>query len=118
MDSQADSASTILIVDDSTDNLTVLGELLRSHYRVRAANSGERALKAAHSPPRPDLILLDVMMPVMDGHAVLRQLKAEPATADIPVIFVGVGAVVGIVVSSTLQPDRIRPVSMAMIKSM
>lgn len=83
-----DSASTILVVDDSTENLTVLGELLRSHYRVRVANSGEKALKAAASAPRPDLILLDVMMPGMDGHEVLRRLAAGEDTRNIPVIFV------------------------------
>ena len=66
--------STILIVDDTPQNLAVLGELLRPHYHVRAANSGERALQVAQSTPTPDLILLDVMMPVMSGHEVLRRL--------------------------------------------
>ena len=63
---------TILIVDDTPQNLTILGELLQPHYRVRAANSGERALRAASLQPRPDLILLDVMMPEMDGYAVMQ----------------------------------------------
>lgn len=80
--------STILIVDDTPQNLLILGELLQPHYRVRAVNSGERALRAAHSEPRPDLILLDVMMPVLDGHEVLRRLRADPATCGMPVIFV------------------------------
>jgi len=80
--------STILVVDDTPQNLSVLGELLHPHYRVRVANSGERALRAATSDPRPDLILLDVMMPGMDGHDVLRHLRNDPATASIPVIFV------------------------------
>ncbi len=79
---------TLLIVDDQPENLTVLGELLEPDYQVRIASSGKRALKAAVSLPRPDLILLDVMMPDMDGHEVLRRLRADPATRDIPVIFV------------------------------
>ncbi|MDD5250913.1 MAG: EAL domain-containing protein [Rhodocyclaceae bacterium] len=81
-------ALTILIVDDGPENLAVLGELLRTTYRVRVANSGERALQIAVSEPRPDLILLDVMMPGMDGYAVLARLREDPATRDIPVIFV------------------------------
>ena len=79
---------TILVVDDTAQNLLILGELLKTHYRVRAANSGTRALQAATNEPRPDLILLDVMMPDMDGHEVLRRLRSEPATQDIPVIFI------------------------------
>ncbi len=79
---------TILMVDDTPQNLTILGELLRPTYRVRAANSGERALRAAHSDPRPDLILLDVMMSGMDGHEVMRRLRQDPLTCDIPVIFI------------------------------
>jgi putative two-component system response regulator len=81
-------ASTILIVDDTPQNLTVLGELLKPHYRVRAANSGQRALSAASTDPRPDLILLDVMMPEMDGYQVLRRLGDKVETRDIPVIFI------------------------------
>ena len=79
---------TILIVDDTPQNLTILGELLQRHYHIRAANSGERALRAVVTDPRPDLILLDIMMPGMDGHEVLRQLKLNPLTAEIPVIFI------------------------------
>ncbi|MBK7984254.1 MAG: HD domain-containing phosphohydrolase [Candidatus Competibacter sp.] len=79
---------TILIVDDTPENLLLLSELLQPHYRVRAANSGARALQVAASTPRPDLILLDVMMPEMDGYMVLERLKAESWTAGIPVIFV------------------------------
>lgn len=79
---------TVLIVDDTPQNLTVLGELLQPHYRVRAANSGERALRVTASDPRPDIILLDIMMPGMDGYQVLRQLRADPITATIPVIFI------------------------------
>lgn len=79
---------TILIVDDTPENLEVLSGLLAPTYRVRAVRSGERALKAAQTPPRPDLVLLDVMMPQMDGYEVLRRLRADPLSADIPVIFV------------------------------
>ena len=78
---------TVLIVDDNAENLTVLGELLRDHYRVRAANSGRAALQAAARAPRPDLILLDVMMPGMNGYEVIEALRADAATRDIPVIF-------------------------------
>ncbi len=79
---------TILIVDDAPENLMLLGELLQSDYRVRAANSGTRALAVANSEPRPDLVLLDVMMPEMDGYEVIRQLKAQESTRDIPVVFI------------------------------
>ncbi len=78
---------TVLIVDDNPENLTVLGELLRTRYKVRAANSGARALQLSQQAPLPSLILLDVMMPGMSGHEVLERLQAEPATRDIPVIF-------------------------------
>ena len=84
----AASQPTVLIVDDTPENLSVLGELLQSIYRVRAANSGRRALQIAHGNPQPDLILLDVMMPEMDGFDVLAQLRGHPATRHIPVIFV------------------------------
>jgi putative two-component system response regulator len=79
---------TLLVVDDTPENLVVLGELLQPHYRVRVANSGARALQVAVSEPIPDLILLDVMMPGMDGYEVLERLRANPATREIPVIFI------------------------------
>jgi len=79
--------ATILVVDDNPENLTVLCELLHGRYRVRAANSGARALQLASQLPLPDLILLDVMMPGMSGHDVLAQLREVPETRDIPVIF-------------------------------
>jgi putative two-component system response regulator len=82
------SIATILVVDDNPDNLTVLGELLQAEHHVRAANSGVRALQLALLEPRPDLILLDVMMPEMDGYQVLEHLRADALTRDIPVIFV------------------------------
>lgn len=80
--------ATILVVDDNPDNLSVLGELLQPDYIVRAASSGRRALQVAATSPRPDLILLDVMMPEMDGYEVFARLRANPVTATIPVIFV------------------------------
>lgn len=80
--------ATILIVDDVAENLHVLTALLTPQYQVLAATSGAVALRIANSTPKPDLILLDVMMPEMDGYAVLRNLQQNPATADIPVIFV------------------------------
>ena len=85
---QPDDRRTILIVDDTPENLTVVGGLLQGFYRVRVANSGPRALRVANTLPRPDLILLDVMMPDMDGYEVIRALRAEPETREIPVIFV------------------------------
>ena len=79
---------TVLIVDDTTENLTVLGQILRPYYHVRVANSGARALQVVKTVPRPELILLDVMMPEMDGYQVLQALRNDPLTRDIPVIFV------------------------------
>jgi len=87
MPDEVTSAGTILIVDDEPTNLAVLTKLLRPEYRVRAAASGEAALRVARSEPRPDLILLDVMMPGMDGYAVLAQLQSDPSCASIPVMF-------------------------------
>ena len=79
---------TVLIVDDTSDNLAVLGELLMPHYKVRIANSGPRALASAIIDPLPDLILLDIMMPGMGGYEVLKRLKEKTETRDIPVIFI------------------------------
>lgn len=78
---------TILAVDDTPENLDILKGLLTPDYIVKAAINGETALKVATSQP-PDLILLDIMMPEMDGYEVCRCLKANPITAKIPVIFV------------------------------
>lgn len=79
--------STILVVDDTPDNLTLVSNLLKKDYRVRVAISGEKALKIALSETPPDLILLDVMMPVMDGYEVCQQLRSNALTAHIPIIF-------------------------------
>jgi putative two-component system response regulator len=78
----------VLIVDDDTGNLGILGNLLQPHFDVLAAPSGERALQISVGSSKPDLILLDVLMPQMDGYAVLARLHQNPATRDIPVIFV------------------------------
>jgi putative two-component system response regulator len=78
---------SVLIVDDTPDNLALISSVLKNYYAIRIANSGERALKVATTLPYPDLILLDIMMPDMDGYEVCRRLKADAATADIPVIF-------------------------------
>ena len=80
--------ATVLIVDDDSGNLDTLGRLLNPQHEVLAAPSGERALLVAASVPKPDLILLDVLMPVMDGYAVIARLRENPRTRDIPVIFV------------------------------
>jgi len=80
--------ATILIVDDGPENLAVLAGILQPDYRVRAANSGHRALEIVSQDPLPDLILLDIMMPGMDGHEVFRRLRADPRTRAIPVLFV------------------------------
>jgi len=82
------SKKLILVVDDTPDNILVLGDILRSKYEVKAAPRGEKALQIANADPKPDMILLDIMMPVMDGYEVCRRLKADAATANIPVIFI------------------------------
>jgi len=79
---------TILAVDDTPFNLRVLGGILEPRYRVRTAGGGEEALRIAGSEDRPDLVLLDVSMPGMNGFEVCRRLKAHPCTRAIPVIFV------------------------------
>ena len=77
----------VLIVDDTPENIQVLMGTLKDQYAIVAAINGEKALKLAVAEPRPDLILLDIMMPGMDGFEVCRRLKADPGTRDIPVIF-------------------------------
>lgn len=76
----------VLIVDDNPENLNIVGELLMPRHAVRVANGGWRGLQLARLAPLPDLILLDVMMPGIDGFEVLRTLRADPLTTDIPVI--------------------------------
>ncbi|MEI6414838.1 MAG: response regulator [Pseudomonadota bacterium] len=77
---------TVLVVDDTPDNLTLVSGLLENDYQVKVATRGDKALKICETAP-PDLILLDIMMPEMDGFEVCRRLKADLATASIPVIF-------------------------------
>ena len=79
---------TVLVVDDTPANIKVLMETLKEDYRIVAAVNGERALQLAASDSNPDIILLDVMMPEMNGYEVCAKLKAEVKTRDIPVIFV------------------------------
>ncbi len=81
-------APTILVVDDSRINLKGVSRMLEGHFNVLTAESGPVALGIAAADPRPDLILLDVMMPEMDGYEVIQRLRASPVTRDIPVIFV------------------------------
>ncbi|MES2900394.1 MAG: adenylate/guanylate cyclase domain-containing protein [Pseudomonadota bacterium] len=78
--------STILVIDDTPQNLSLMRDLLGELYAVKLAPSGARGLEIAGTTP-PDLILLDIMMPEMDGYEVCRRLKALPACADIPVVF-------------------------------
>ena len=80
------SHPVVLVIDDSPENLVLMSTLLKDRYKVKVANSGDRGLELARSAS-PDIILLDIMMPVMDGYAVCEQLKRDPATAHIPVIF-------------------------------
>ncbi|MBF0621118.1 MAG: two-component system response regulator [Magnetococcales bacterium] len=84
----ADNQATILVVDDTPENIDVLDGILRPDYKIKAALNGIRALKICRSTMPPDLVLLDIMMPDMDGYEVCRQLKADPLTRQIPVIFV------------------------------
>ena len=77
---------TILVVDDTPVNLKLLNDLLKGQYRVKVANNGMKALELAATAP-PDLVLLDIMMPEMDGYEVCRRLKADPALCQVPVIF-------------------------------
>ncbi len=78
---------TILVVDDTPDNLVLMSGLLKDDYVVKVANHGEKALRIAGADCPPDLILLDVMMPEMDGYEVCRRLKMDGKTREIPVIF-------------------------------
>jgi putative two-component system response regulator len=79
--------ASLLVVDDTPDNLSLMSGLLKDSYKVKVANSGEKALKIAQSEAPPDLILLDIMMPEMDGYEVCRRLKLDARTRDIPIIF-------------------------------
>lgn len=79
---------TILVADDTPENIDLLSALLRQDYRVKVATSGEKALAIVNSTEPPDLILLDIMMPGMNGYDVCRRIKANPDRRGIPIIFV------------------------------
>jgi putative two-component system response regulator len=85
---QTSEKSTLLVIDDTADNLLLMNEILNTTYKVKGALSGKKGLQIAISETPPDLILLDVMMPEMDGYEVCQQLKENPITQHIPVIFV------------------------------
>ncbi|KJK08360.1 MULTISPECIES: HD-GYP domain-containing protein [Pseudomonas] len=89
MDNRQDvhPSATVLVVDDTPDNLMLIADLLKDKYRVKAANSGDKALRLLQGDPLPDLILLDIMMPGLSGYEVAEQLKRGPRTRHIPIIF-------------------------------
>ena len=84
---EINAAPTILIVDDVPDNLVLMSSLLKDLYRVKVANSGKKAISIATSGTPPDLILLDVMMPEMDGYEVCKYLQSLPVIRNVPIIF-------------------------------
>ena len=79
--------AVVLVVDDTPDNLNLMRNLLKDDYRVRLANGAEAAFRSVQAGTPPDLILLDIMMPDIDGYEVCRRLQADPATRRIPIIF-------------------------------
>jgi putative two-component system response regulator len=83
----ADTQPVVLVVDDAPVNIHLLSATLKGSYRVKAATSGQKALQIAQRDPPPDIILLDVMMPEMDGYEVCKRLKQDSKTCAIPVIF-------------------------------
>jgi CheY-like chemotaxis protein len=113
--SEDENKKVILAVDDAPENLDVVKALLSPHYTVKAAVNGQMALKIAEKQS-PDLILLDIRMPGMDGYEVCRKLKADEATAGIPVIFLTgeadvtseVAAVGGVgYITKPIEPDAL-----------
>jgi CheY-like chemotaxis protein len=116
---ESEKKPKVLIVDDTPENIQVLMGTLKDQYAIVAAINGEKALKMAVADPQPDVILLDIMMPGMDGFEVCRRLKADTATRDIPVIFLSAlddtdnkvkGFTVGAVdyISKPFQPEEVR----------
>jgi putative two-component system response regulator len=83
----ASPRATVLLVDDTPQNLALMTELLQNDYDLMVANNGVRALHLAQEVRQPDIVLLDIMMPGLDGYEVLRRLKADPRTHEIPVMF-------------------------------
>lgn len=86
-DTTLQGLSTVLVVDDTPDNLALISSLLKGHYKVKVANSGEKALHYLETNSDVDLILLDIMMPGISGYDVIKILKSTPATSHIPVLF-------------------------------
>ena len=84
----SDNKSTVLVVDDVSENIDVLIGILEINYTVKFALDGDTAIEVASKEPQPDIILLDVMMPGLNGYEVCEKLKLDPVTAEIPVIFV------------------------------
>ncbi len=80
--------STILVVDDTPENIDIVTGILHDTYKIKAALNGKKAIEIARKSPHPDMILLDIMMPEMDGYEVCKILKEDPITAKIPIIFV------------------------------
>ncbi|MCG8635871.1 MAG: response regulator [Desulfobacterales bacterium] len=83
-----EKANRILIVDDEKFNIKVLTEFLQNDYSIMVAKTGEQALKAVKSQTPPDLVLLDILMPEMDGYEICKRIKTDPRSKNIPVIFV------------------------------
>ncbi len=86
--SETKGTNTVLVVDDAPENIDLLDGVLNQDYKIKVALNGEKALKIAGSENPPDIILLDIEMPGMDGYEVCRSLKADPQTRDNPIIFV------------------------------
>src|SRR4051812_45132188 len=84
---QVEEKKTVLLVDDTPANIQVANSILKDTYNIRIATNGAKALELANITPSPDLILLDVMMPGMDGYEVCTRLKTAAETREIPVIF-------------------------------
>jgi serine phosphatase RsbU (regulator of sigma subunit) len=83
----AEEKKIVLLVDDAPANIQIVNSILKDTYRIRVATNGAKALELANGTPLPDLVLLDIVMPEMDGYEVCTRLKAAPETRDIPVIF-------------------------------
>ena len=84
---QQQNQKTVLIVDDTPENIDVLRGAVKNDYKVKIATNGKKALSIAHNNPKPDIILLDIMMPEMDGYEVCKKLKSSENTKEIPIIF-------------------------------
>lgn len=120
MEASAAGKPTILVVDDTPDNLQLLSELFMDDYRVRVADNGQKALDICCSDTPPDLVLLDIMMPGMDGFEVARRMREHPSAESTPVIFVTAlttqdahlqGLELGAVdfVTKPIDPDLLKP---------